>query len=100
MLPIASIWRNWRTLIPPCRRLTGDENQRIRKALDSETCFVAEKIGVPSLAKELHAPSGGRTADDHGWHEFHVIRPAIAEDADCVAWGTVTEMIDRLTATA
>jgi hypothetical protein len=50
--------------------LTPLERNEIEAKLESGEFFVAEQVGLPTLYHKLFAFSGGRTPDDHAWHEF------------------------------
>lgn len=52
----------------------------IRECLDAGEYFVAEQVGVPALFAELWSLSGGRTSEDHAFHEFSQLRSATFED--------------------
>ena len=57
-----------------------DDIAALRARLDSDTYFVAEQVGVPSVYKELWNLSGGRTSDDHALHEFLTLREATDDE--------------------
>jgi len=61
-------------------RATAEDEAALRSRMDSGAFFVAEKVGVPSLQRELWKWSDGPTEDDHGFHEFHGFREATQDD--------------------
>ena len=48
--------------------------------LETDNLFVAEQVSSPPLYKELWALSGGKTDDDHAYHQFFELRPATSEE--------------------
>lgn len=73
--------------------VTPVQEAEFRKLLDGGEFFVAEKVGIPPLNRELWAWSGGPTEDDHGFHEFHGFRPAQEEDLREPVWGRVEGLL-------
>lgn len=59
---------------------TTDEMATLLSCLEVDGLFVAEQVGIPVLYQELWKFSGGRTEEDHAYHEFFELRPAIEEE--------------------
>lgn len=72
--------------------VSAEQKEAFRGLLDSGEFFVAERVGVPSLQRELWKWSDGPTEDDHGFHEFHGFRPAQEEDLREPVWGRVEQL--------
>lgn len=75
----AGNYKSWGTLL-----LTGsvsqDYSETLISYLESDNLFVAEQVSIPPLYKELWALSGGKTEDDHAYHEFFELRPATSDE--------------------
>jgi len=71
----------WGTLL-----LAGSVSQDYSEALighlEIDNLFVAEQVSIPPLYKELWALSGGRTEDDHAYHQFFELRPATNDEIE------------------
>lgn len=75
--------------------VTPVQEAEFRKLLDGGEFFVAEKVGIPPLNRELWTWSGGPTEGDHGFHEFYGFRTAVGEDLAEPLWGSTGEFLAR-----
>jgi hypothetical protein len=50
--------------------ITASERSAVEAKMESGQFFIAEQIGIPSLANALFEFGGGPTMEDHAWHEF------------------------------
>lgn len=71
---------------------------RVKAVLESETFFVAERVGLPDLREKLLSWSNGRSKeDDHEWHELWKLREATQVDmSEFPVWGTVDEFTEAI----
>lgn len=70
----------------------------LKRHFESGDYFIAEQLGIPALYAELWAFSGGPTMDDHVWHTFSALRPAVAEDMQAPVFDTVENFLQRVKA--
>jgi hypothetical protein len=76
--------------------VTAAKIQRMRSHFESGEFFIAEQLGIPALYAGLWELSGGPTGDDHVWHTFEKLRPAIEEETSSAVFGTVKSFISRV----
>jgi hypothetical protein len=92
----ASNYKAWGSLLLK-GQVTQADVDALGKCLEGGEFFIAEQVGVPPVYAELWEFSDGPTDDDHVWHEFFGLRPATAEDTPEVPWGSVGDLLARLT---
>jgi hypothetical protein len=76
--------------------MSPEDERSLRECFVDGIFFDAEKLGVPSLRKELWLESGSGYTDelDHGWHEFSEVRVASHEELQLHRlWGDVGEFV-------
>jgi hypothetical protein len=80
-------------------RLNEQEITEMRGRFDGGDCFIAEQIDIPTLYEALWEDcDGGRSSSDHVWHEFHVLRPASADEVKTLPlWGEAQELLKKIT---
>jgi len=91
----AGNYKSWGELL-----LSGTSSQyeadNLIACLETDNLFVTEQVGIPPLYENLWALSGGKTEDDHAFHEFIQLRPAAANEVDDMkAFATVGELLQR-----
>lgn len=81
--------------------LTFGEMEAVRCRLSGDGFFIAEQLGLPPLYEQLYRWSGGRTSNDHCWHEFVGISTVADEEkpAQALAWGDAKDFVARLLST-
>ncbi len=78
---------------------TAERLAALARALFDGEYFVAEKLGVPSVAHEVHELSGGEDPDlDHELHRLVRLRTASPEDDALPDCGTLDALIARAAA--
>lgn len=93
----ASNYKSWGGVLL-AGEVPADVFARLRRRFDSEEFFVAEQLGLPTLYGELWELSDGPTEDDHVWHTFHALRPAVGAEINMPIFATLDEFVLRLEA--
>ena len=93
----ASNYKSWGLLLLQGSATPAD-TEDLQRQFDSGCYFIAEQLGIPPLYAELWAFSGGPTTDDHVWHTFHTLRPAVAEDMEAPVFDTLENLLQRVKA--
>ncbi len=94
LYPDANNFKAWGQVL-----LAGDITKnyvsKIESLLDSEECFVAEQVGIPTLYSQLWKFSNGPTRADHTFHEFSKLRPATDNEIKTINyWGTTDNLLE------
>lgn len=75
----ASNYKAWGQLLI-AGDVSHDYYEALVSCLETDDLFVAEQVGIPPLYEKLWALSGGKTEDDHAYHQFFELRPATNEE--------------------
>ncbi len=81
---------------------TDEAISKLANSLESDQCFVAEQVGVPSLCPQHFedCESYGPTDMDHAYHEFHALRAATPEDLETLTvFSTLDDLVAKFVAT-
>lgn len=85
----------WELLIRGC--LTDDEIEKMREKFSAGEYFIAEQIGVPSVAEQLWGADGSPNESDHTWHEFSAVRDATDQDVNTLhVWGDAKTLLLKI----
>jgi hypothetical protein len=91
----ASNYKSWGKLL-----LSGKpsptETEAFIGSLEIGNLFVAEQVSIPPLYENLWILSGGKSNDDHAFHEFIGLRPATnSEVSELEVFASVDELLVR-----
>jgi hypothetical protein len=91
----AGNYKSWGRLLL-AGRISQGYSETLISHLQTDNLFVAEQVSIPPLYKALWALSGGKTEDDHAFHEFFELRPATSDEMGELAVFTDTdELLSR-----
>jgi len=91
----ASNYKAWGTLVLGGAAIASDL-EVLKSKFESGEFFIAEQLGIPPLYAELWEFSNGPSIDDHVWHSFHALRVATDEDITEPVFGTVANLISKI----
>ena len=91
---------NWKTygLLLLLGKVTEEAAVVIAEALDCNSTFVAEQIGIPSLCDQHFKDCGsdGPGDLDHAYHEFFGLRAATKEEVDTLTvFAALSDVVKR-----
>lgn len=93
----ASNYKSWGTLVLRGEATASDLGV-LKSKFESGEFFIAEQLGLPTLYAELWEFSNGPSIDDHAWHCFYKLRPATDEDITEPVFGSVKNLISKISA--
>ncbi|NMG42631.1 hypothetical protein GPA22_02640 [Aromatoleum toluvorans] len=77
--------------------LTDREIEQMREKFSAGEYFIAEQLGVPSVAEQLWGTDGSPNESDHTWHEFSAVRNATDQDVNTMpVWGGAKLLLERI----
>lgn len=93
----ASNYKSWGTLVLR-GAVTASDLGVLKSKFESGEFFIAEQLDIPTLYAELWEFSNGPSIDDHVWHSFFALRLATDEDVTDSVFGTVADLISKISA--
>jgi hypothetical protein len=90
----AGNYKSWRSLLlEGCA--TSADIEAVKARLDRGEFFIAEQLGIPAAYAQPEEDRNTPTEDDHVWHEFSELRPALTDEMAGEPWGTVAQLVMR-----